>query len=91
MRNHEERKRVIIQGVTPEIHGGILIDAKYQRQGYGRKAIQAAITMLAEEGGYQQFALSYAPHNSAKRLYHSLGFIETDEWEDDEVVARLSL
>jgi diamine N-acetyltransferase len=71
--------------------GGILIDQSYQRRGYGRKAIQAAITMLAEEGGYQNFALSYAPDNPAKRLYHSLGFVETDEWEDDEVVARLSL
>ena len=71
--------------------GGILIDAKYQRQGYGRKAIQAAIAMLAEQGGYQNFALSYAPHNPAKHLYHALGFVETGEWEDDEVVARLSL
>lgn len=71
--------------------GGILIDQKYQRQGYGRGAIQAAVAMLAEEGGYQQFALSYAPDNPAQRLYQSLGFVETDEWEDDEVVARLSL
>ncbi len=71
--------------------GGILIDQGYQRRGYGRKAIQAAIAMLAEEGGYQYFALSYSPDNPAKHLYHSLGFIETDEWEDDEVVARLSL
>ncbi len=71
--------------------GGILIDQSYQRRGYGRQAIQAAIAMLAEEGGYQNFALSYAPNNPAKQLYHSLGFVETDEREDDEVVARLSL
>jgi diamine N-acetyltransferase len=71
--------------------GGILIDQRYQRRGYGRKAIQAAIAMLAEKGGYQHFALSYAPDNPAKHLYHSLGFVETDEWEDDEIVARLSL
>ena len=71
--------------------GGILIDQGYQRRGYGRKAIQAAIAMLAEEGGYQCFALSYSTDNPAKYLYSSLGFIETDEWEDDEVVARLSL
>ena len=48
--------------------GGILIDQKYQQQGYGRKVIQAAIAMLAEEGGYQNFALSYAPDNPAKHL-----------------------
>ena len=71
--------------------GGILIDQKHQRKGYGRKAIQAALGMLAKEQGYQNFALSYAPENPAKGLYHSLGFIETDEWEGDEIVARLSL
>lgn len=71
--------------------GGILIDHTYQRRGYGRKAIQAAMTLLTEEHGYQHFALSYSPDNSAKALYHQLGFIETNEWEGDEVVARLSL
>lgn len=71
--------------------GGILVDHSYQRRGYGRQAIQAAIKVLAEEHGFQRFALSYSPDNAAKHLYHKLGFIETDEWEDDEIVARLSL
>lgn len=70
--------------------GGLLIDQAYQRQGYGRQAVEGAITMLAGRG-YQQFALSYSPNNRAKHLYYSLGFSETDEWEGDEVVARLSL
>ncbi len=71
--------------------GGLLIDQNYQRRGYGRQAVQGAIAMLAEGHGYQHFALSYSPNNSAKHLYRMLGFIETNEWEDDEVVARLSL
>jgi len=71
--------------------GGILIDQSQQRRGYGRQAIQAAITKLAEERGYQHFALSYSPDNPARFLYHQLGFVETNEWEGDEVVARLSL
>ena len=71
--------------------GGILIDHHYQRQGYGRQAIQVAITMLAKDHGYQTFALSYMPDNAAKQLYHALGFVETGEWEGDELVARLSL
>jgi len=71
--------------------GGILIDRRHQRQGYGRQTIRKAIGMLAEQHGYQNFALSYSPDNPAKRLYHELGFTETDEWEDDEVVARLYL
>jgi diamine N-acetyltransferase len=72
--------------------GGILIDRGMQRHGYGRQAIQAAITMLNGKYGHRDFALSYQPANLiAKRLYSKLGFIETDEWEDDEIVARLSL
>ncbi len=71
--------------------GGILIDRHYQRRGYGRQAIRAAMRMLAEEHGFRRFALSYLPDNGAKHLYHELGFIETNEREGDEVVARLSL
>jgi len=48
--------------------------------------------MLSNEYGYEDFALSYQPTNVvAKHLYYSLGFSETDEWEGDEIVARLSL
>ncbi len=72
--------------------GGILIDQELQRHGYGRQAVQAAITMLREEFGHRDFALSYQPANLvAKTLYSKLGFIETNEWEDDEIVVRLSL
>ena len=72
--------------------GGILIDRHYQGRGYGRQAVQAAIAMLATEHGHQSFALSYDPANTvAQHLYSSLGFVETGEWEDDEVVARLFL
>jgi diamine N-acetyltransferase len=71
--------------------GGIIIDQAQQRKGFGRQAIRTAITMLAQQHGLKNFALSYSPTNPAKRLYHELGFKETDECEDDEVVARLSL
>lgn len=71
--------------------GGIMIDQSLQRRGYGKQAIQAAIALLAHEHGYQHFALSYLPSNPARHLYQALGFIETGEREDDEVVARLSL
>jgi len=71
--------------------GGILIDHNYQRRGYGYQAVKKVIMMLAQEHGYQHFALSYSPNNAAKYLYRKLGFIETNEWEGDEVVDRLSL
>jgi hypothetical protein len=48
--------------------------------------------MLHKQHGYQNFALSYQPSNLvARQLYQSLGFAESDEWEDDEIVARISL
>jgi diamine N-acetyltransferase len=71
--------------------GGIMVDQGMQRRGYGRQAVQAAITMLRDEYGYRNFALSYQPANlAAKNLYCELGFVETNKWEDDEIVARLS-
>lgn len=72
--------------------GGILLDRTVQGQGYGRRAVQLALTQLAAAHGFTHFALSYQPANTiARRLYRSLGFVETDDWEDDERIARLSL
>jgi diamine N-acetyltransferase len=69
--------------------GGVLIDRRHQRRGHGRRAIEAALAMLAAEGGHRRFALSYRPDNPARRLYLALGFEETGETEGDEVVARM--
>lgn len=70
--------------------GGIIIDKQQQRKGYGRKAIEAAIKTLGEQTGASEFALSYLAENvHAKRLYKAIGFNESGEMEDDEVVARL--
>jgi diamine N-acetyltransferase len=72
--------------------GGIMIDQAYQGRGYGRQAIMTAVNMLGEQFGHKEFALSYKPNNVVgKQLYSSLGFVETAEWEADEIVARMSL
>ena len=72
--------------------GGILVDQAVQGRGYGGQAVREAVLMLNREHGYRHFALSYQPANlAARHLYQKLGFIETTEWEDDEVVARLLL
>ena len=50
----------------------------------------ALLERLRREQGCSSAALSYAPENAAARaLYASLGFAETGEREDDELVARL--
>ena len=70
--------------------GGIIIGHQHQGRGYGRQATRAALAMLGAAHGYTNFALSYNPANAvARRLYQSLGFAETGEREDDELVARL--
>jgi diamine N-acetyltransferase len=70
--------------------GGLIIDRRQQRRGYGRAAMRALVAWLRSEQGATELALSYHPANEvARRLYAGLGFIETGEHEGDEVVARL--
>ena len=71
--------------------GGLVIDQARQRKGYGRATVEALTRRLLETEGCGSCALSYAPGNAAAfGLYRALGFIETGEMEDDELVARLS-
>ncbi len=71
--------------------GGLLVDTAEQGKGYGRAAVRRLIDD-ARAGGHPSVALSYLPANTAARtLYRSLGFEETGEREDEEVVARLRL
>ena len=93
---NEEIIGCLIWGVDPANGScwlrGVRIDQQYQRQGYGRAAVQAALDLLASEYGCCHFVLAYNPANAAARhLYQTLGFVETDERMDGEVVARLHL
>jgi diamine N-acetyltransferase len=69
--------------------GGLLIDAEHQGKGHGRAAMKALLDHLARQPGYREAALSYEPENTvARRLYASLGFVETGERVEEELVAR---
>nr|WP_306214234.1 GNAT family N-acetyltransferase [Actinoplanes sp. RD1] len=69
--------------------GGVMVDADRQGRGIGRAMIKAMRDRLIAEPGTPNVALSYVPENTAARaLYLSLGFVETGEKEDDEVIAR---
>jgi len=71
--------------------GGLVIDAASQGRGFGRATVEAMI-VRARAGLRPAVALSYHPNNNAaRRLYASLGFVETGEAEGDEVVGRLPL
>jgi diamine N-acetyltransferase len=69
--------------------GGFVIDAEHQGKGHGRAAMKALLDHLARQPGYREAALSYEPENTvARRLYASLGFVETGERSEDGLVAR---
>ena len=69
--------------------GGVFVDAGHQGRGVGRAAIVEALRALQPRVDSAGFALSYHPENVvAKSLYSSLGFVETGEVDEGEVVAR---
>lgn len=55
-----------------------LIDARYQRRGYGRAALKLAIDRLAETfGAHEVYTGVLLGNEVARRLYASVGFVET--------------
>ena len=85
----------VMKGVDPADAsywiGGLMISAEDQGRGYGRATVESMIAE-ATAAGHPSAALSYQPDNTTARdLYRSVGFIETGEIQDDEVVARLLL
>ena len=72
--------------------GGVVLDPERQGQGVGRALVTALMQRLAALPDCHELALSIAEDNTVARgLYRSLGFVETDERIDDEMVARLRL
>lgn len=68
--------------------GGLVVDAAHQRRGVGRMTVEVFLDRFTEDGK-TNVALSYSPENKvARALYRSMGFVETGEMEDDEIVAR---
>ncbi len=69
----------------------LLIDQRYQGRGYGRVATQRILEEMRQDGRYSKVVLCYIEGNEiAKRLYTSLGFVETDR-DEDEICMELML
>lgn len=67
----------------------LLIDARYQGNGYGKKATQMVLDAMKEDGVYQKVVLCYVEGNEvARKLYEGFGFIETD-CDEDEIIMEL--
>lgn len=56
----------------------LMIDRRYQKNGYGRAALEQLFQMVTKKLGQVQFFTSYEPDNEvAGKLYASLGFVDT--------------
>ena len=72
----------------------LLIDKRYQKQGFGREALRLALEFIKTwpRGEAELCVTSYNPENEvAKKLYASFGFTENGEMDEDETVAVLKL
>lgn len=66
----------------------LMVDAAHQGRGYGRAAMELALERMKALPDCQGIAISYEGENEgARRLYASLGFRETGEIIEGEVVA----
>ena len=70
----------------------LMVDEKYQGQGYGRAAMEAMLGTFRSDECVNVVCITYEPENDpARKLYASLGFEETGEYMENEVVALLRL
>jgi len=71
-----------------------MIDKGYQGKGYGKEAMLKALELIKTfpHGKVSAVYLSYELDNVvAKKLYASLGFMETGKIEEGEMIAKLAL
>ncbi len=67
-----------------------MLGKQYQKMGYGRRAMDLLLQEVRDQGHSEVF-ISFVPENEgAKRLYTSVGFVDTGAMDDDEVVYRLA-
>ena len=72
----------------------LMIDKKFQGKGFGKKAMDLALEFINTFpcGSAKYCWLSYESDNDvARQLYKSVGFVETDEKDGEEIVAILKL
>ena len=72
----------------------LMIDKKFQGKGFGKKAMDLAIEFINTfPCGIAKYCwLSYENYNNvARQLYKSVGFVETEEKDGEEIVAILEL
>lgn len=72
----------------------LMIDRKYQGQGFGKQTIDAAMNLIRTFpfGEAEKVWLSYEPENiHARDIYRKYGFVENGEMCGDEIIAIYEL
>lgn len=70
----------------------LMIASDYQNKSYGRAALKMVIDEFKAKPGCAEVYICFAPDNEvARKLYTSLGFLDTGKIEDGEAVYCLSL
>lgn len=69
-----------------------MIAPPFQRSGFGRQAIERLIDYVKTRPGAKELKVSYIDHEEGPRgFYRGLGFRETGEVDDGEVMMRMEL
>jgi diamine N-acetyltransferase len=70
----------------------LLVDARYQRRGFGRAAMALAIDHVRRGPGATDLFTSVRPGEGSPRpFYRALGFASTGVWAEGEEIFRLRL
>ena len=70
----------------------LMVDENFQSRGYAREIMNQILDVFREEFRIKNVGISYEPENeNARKLYASLGFVESEEMLGDETLAILYL
>lgn len=70
----------------------LMVDVNFQGKGYGRFGMEEMLKIFRADERIKTVGISYEPTNeTGRKLYASLGFVETGEFDDGEVIAELKL
>lgn len=70
----------------------LMVDQSQQGRGYGKFGMEKMLEIFRQDERVQSVGISYEPHNdAARKLYASLGFVETGEIFEGEAIAVCKL
>jgi diamine N-acetyltransferase len=91
-RNLVTMKPMAVIGTSILLEFTLMVDEKYQGKGYGRFGMNWMLERFRNDDRIRDVGISYEPDNEVgRKLYASLGFVETGEMVGDEVLAVLHL